>query len=138
MRFRFPFLVILLFLSAPSFAESMDDLVERDGLYYKKFTDVPFTGKIESKLMKGSMKNGKPVGDWIGYHENGQLHFKGLHNENGEREGLWVEYRENGRLRMKGELKNGKREGYWEAYLPTGGIDPVNAGTFKNDKKISD
>ena len=24
----------------------MDDLVERDGLYYKKFTDVPFTGEI--------------------------------------------------------------------------------------------
>ena len=23
-----------------------DDLVERDGIYYKKFTDVPFTGEV--------------------------------------------------------------------------------------------
>ena len=38
-------LIILLF---PTFAlgETMKDLVVMDGLYYKKFTDVPFTGKV--------------------------------------------------------------------------------------------
>ena len=28
----------------------MDDLVQRDGLYYQKFTDVPFTGEIGEGL----------------------------------------------------------------------------------------
>lgn len=46
-------LVTILFvslLSSPSWSEgiSFDDLVERDGLTYKKVTDVPFTGKIGS------------------------------------------------------------------------------------------
>ena len=30
-------------------ATGMDDLVERGGLYYKKFTDVPFTGEIAER-----------------------------------------------------------------------------------------
>ena len=46
-------LVTILFvslLSSPSWGDgiSFDDLVERGGLYYKKFTDVPFTGNIGS------------------------------------------------------------------------------------------
>tara|TARA_B100001971_G_C18039092_1_gene456659 strand:+ start:145 stop:294 length:150 start_codon:yes stop_codon:yes gene_type:complete len=36
--------MVLLF-SGLVLGETMDDLVERDGLYYKQFTDVPFTGK---------------------------------------------------------------------------------------------
>ena len=54
----------------------MDDLVERDGLYYKKFTDVPFTGKITGKE-QGSYKNGKRHGDWVTYWDNGRLRRKG-------------------------------------------------------------
>jgi len=27
----------------------MDDLMKRDGFYYREFTDVPFTGKITGK-----------------------------------------------------------------------------------------
>jgi hypothetical protein len=27
----------------------MDDLVKREGLYYKKFSDVPFSGKATGK-----------------------------------------------------------------------------------------
>ena len=40
------FLTILFIslLSSPSWSETIDDLVERNGIYYKKFTDVPFTG----------------------------------------------------------------------------------------------
>lgn len=29
-----------------AFGETMDDLVKRDGLHCKKFSDVPFTGKV--------------------------------------------------------------------------------------------
>ena len=44
----------------------MDDLVEREGLYYKKFTDVPFTGKVKGKG-NGEIRNGKKEGRWVGY-----------------------------------------------------------------------
>ena len=63
-------------VSFPSWGLTMDDLVIREGLYYKKFTDVPFTGKIEG-VTKGSFKTGKRNGQWVGYDQTGQLSFKG-------------------------------------------------------------
>jgi hypothetical protein len=37
---------------------SRDDLVVREGVYYKKLSDVPFSGKVTGSY-KGSIKNGK-------------------------------------------------------------------------------
>ena len=42
----------------------MDDLVKRGGLYYKQFTDVPFTGKVTG-IDQGSFKNGERDGAWV-------------------------------------------------------------------------
>ena len=56
MHLRFPLLLILLSLSIPSLGETWGDLVEREGLFYKKFTDVPFTGEVEGKKRQGSVK----------------------------------------------------------------------------------
>tara|TARA_B110000977_G_C10905195_1_gene426932 strand:- start:558 stop:758 length:201 start_codon:yes stop_codon:yes gene_type:complete len=50
----------------------MDDLVKRGGLYYKQFTDVPFTGKVTG-IEQGSIKDGKRDGAWIAYRENGTV-----------------------------------------------------------------
>jgi hypothetical protein len=36
----------------------MDDLVLREGLFYKKFSEVPFSGKTTG-LQQGTFKNGK-------------------------------------------------------------------------------
>ena len=36
-------------LSSPSWSVTIGDLVERNGLYYEKFTDIPFTGKVTGK-----------------------------------------------------------------------------------------
>jgi hypothetical protein len=56
---------LLLFLSFPSSVLSetvdWDDLVKREGLLYKKFTNVPFTGEVEGKK-QGRVKNGKREG----------------------------------------------------------------------------
>jgi hypothetical protein len=43
-------------------SEAMGDLVYREGLYYKKFSDVPFTEKITGKK-QGAFKNGKKISD---------------------------------------------------------------------------
>ena len=43
-----------------------DDLVEERGLFYKKFSDVPFTGKATGKV-QGELKDGKMDGPWVSY-----------------------------------------------------------------------
>ena len=68
-------ILFLSFLSSPSWSENLtiDDLVERDGLYYKRFTDVPFTGVIKSGKKQGSFKNGKKEGEWVFYKRDGTV-----------------------------------------------------------------
>ena len=72
------------------------ELIKKDGLFYKKFTDVPFTGKITGNS-QGSFKNGKRDGSWVWYHKNGQLSSKGDY-KNGKKEGSWVYYKEDGTI----------------------------------------
>ena len=70
--------MVLIVLLSPALAlgETMDDLMTKDGLYYKNyykiFIGVPFTGKVTGKE-QGSIKNGKKDGLWVYYHDNGQL-----------------------------------------------------------------
>tara|TARA_B100000780_G_C20932163_1_gene371600 strand:- start:213 stop:497 length:285 start_codon:yes stop_codon:yes gene_type:complete len=66
-------LITLLFislLSSPSWSETvtMNDLAERGGLYYAKFTDVPFTSEVVGKK-NGKFKNGKKEGLHEFYHD---------------------------------------------------------------------
>ena len=69
--------ILLLTFLFPSFAYglTMDDLVKTDGLYYKKFTDVPFTGKVTGNT-QGSFRNGKKHGPWVYYYDNGRVYQK--------------------------------------------------------------
>ena len=41
---------------------TIDDLVQREGLYYQKFTDVPFTGELNEGSFRGSFKDGRIEG----------------------------------------------------------------------------
>ena len=105
-----PFILMYL-VALPSWGETMVDLVERDGIYYKKFSDIPFTGEVEGRV---------------------QVRFK-----NGKREGSWVSYWDNGQLREKGDYKNGKREGRWVRFLNTDLMKEFS-GVYKDGVKISD
>ena len=55
-------ILLLSFVSTSCWSVTVEDLVERDGLIYKKFTDTPFTGKVTGKE-QGSYKNGKRGGE---------------------------------------------------------------------------
>ncbi len=157
MHLRFPLLLILLSLSIPSLGETWGDLVEREGLFYKKFTDVPFTGEVaglqegflkDGKRQgswafhhrkgqlekKGAWKDGKEEGPWVFYHPNGQVYLK-VAFKDGKEEGLWVEYRDNGELSFWVEYKDGKREGPYVDYDVYGN---KYSGIYKNGEKISD
>ena len=113
--------VVLIVLLFPTLAlgETMDDLVYRDDLYYKKFTVVPFTGNITGKTEQGAFRNGKKDGPWVYYHDNGRLSYKGNYKD-GNQDGPWVYYHSNGQLWHKGTYKDGKRDGPRVSYSSDG------------------
>ena len=156
-------LVLLSLVSSPSWGSSFTGLVERDGLYFKKFSDIPYTGEYSGplELETGSFVNGKPNGLWVSYYLNGQLRNKGEYQDGkrsghwvfrretgilyfegsfkeGLREGFWKFFREDGSLWREGEYKNGKEEGYWISYTKTGEPYPPDTGIHKDGVKVSD
>lgn len=81
-QFLAPILLLTLLFPVFAIGETMDDLVKREGIHYKKFSDTPFTGKVTAQTQgkfiteQGSFKNGKKDGPWVKYWLNGQLAFK--------------------------------------------------------------
>ena len=152
-------------VSFPIWGLSEFDLVKREGLYYKKFSSVPFTGEFDGVwdyfYVKGFIKNGRKEGSWESYHDNGQLYYIGTYKD-GKREGPWSFYYENGRLNYRDNYKNGKRngfsetfwdngqlrregylknnewEGFWKSYYKDGSVWEDETGTYKNGVKVSD
>tara|TARA_B100000315_G_C14308022_1_gene464989 strand:- start:270 stop:683 length:414 start_codon:yes stop_codon:yes gene_type:complete len=126
--------VVLLFpaLALGEEVVDWDDLVNRDGIYYIKFTDVPFTGKTTGQG-QGLIVNGQYEGPWFHYYDNGRLLEKGDY-KNGEKEGTWVSYWVNGQLMEKTNFKNGEKEGAWVRYYDNGQLHWT--GTYKNNVKV--
>ena len=119
---------------------NIDDLVlnPSDRLFYKKFTDVPFTGEVSGEE-SGSFKNGKRTGLWKYYFETGLLSERGYYKE-GRRDRFWesfdpqgwllqtLNYKNDyvtgefrsfhsfGQVKEKGNYKEGKQEGLWEYF----------------------
>ena len=65
----FTFLIFFIVRSVHS--ETMDDLIWEKGIYYKKNTNIPFSGEINGNI-KGKIQDGKKEGTWIRYYSNGQ------------------------------------------------------------------
>ena len=106
----------------------MGDLVKRNDLYYKKFTDVPFSGKVKGRG-NGEVRNGKMIGPWTHYLLNGQLFSKG-HYKDGEKDGSWEWYDKNGKVVGNSTYKDGNKDGFWEWYHSSGQLD--EKGHFKD------
>jgi len=66
-QFLFPILLLSL-ISTHCLSETMDDLYVQDGIYYKKFTETPFTGEITEEV-QGNYKNGEKVSKNLGDNE---------------------------------------------------------------------
>ena len=113
----------------------MDDLVKRNGIHYKKFSNVPFSGKVTGQI-QGTLKNCKREGAWITYWKNGQLRDAGNY-KNGRMVGERVSYHDKGQVWLKGNYKNDKQEGAWFYFKENGERNDKLSGTYKNGKKIS-
>ena len=96
------------------------DLVERNGIKYEVFSQVPFTGSS------------------VSYYKKGQLHFKENFKEGRMVDGLYESYHENGQLMMRGNLKSGKRDGLREYYGENGQLKFKNCYKNGRDADMSD
>ena len=59
-------------LSTPEVTIDGKELVERKGVYFKKFSEVPFTGKVTGNP-QGSLEDGKKEGSWFSYYNDGSI-----------------------------------------------------------------
>ena len=76
------------------------DLVENpnDGLVYKKFREMPFTGTIMATAedpIQRSFKNGSKHGEWTEFDDDGQIKGKSQFD--------------NGRIQTKADFEDGKK-----------------------------
>ena len=62
-------------LASPVWSESFNDLVIREGLLFPKFSDQPFNGRVDGKIM-GNVRNGLWDGEYLEFRDDGQLKIK--------------------------------------------------------------
>ena len=111
---------------------SPDELVVRNGIFYKKFTDTPFVGEVSGQ-QNGTIKDGRRDGFWESYYESGQLSWKGSY-KNDCLDGPWEYYYENGQLTFKGDYTAGKEDGVFEYFKEDGSFEKKE--TWKNGTLI--
>lgn len=85
-------------------------------------------------LTRSTYKDGKPVGEYIGHHESGQIRLKGWRNENGKRDGRFLMYHENGQIFRDEYYSNGLKHGKQYKYYINGDLEEFSE--WKNGRKI--
>ena len=93
------------------------DLVERNGLWFQKSSEIPYTGSTRG-LKQRSYRQGKLHGRGIILYESGQLKVEMIY--------------ENGRPMMRGTMKNDQREGRWEVFYFNGEKSLHSSGEYRN------
>ena len=99
---------------------STNDLIEKKGVMFKKYSRTPFTGcsvdyhyngqfTIKENYKEGILEDG--LREW--YHDNGQLWFK-QNFKDGIPDGPIEKYHDNGQLESTGNYKNVKLDGLCE------------------------
>lgn len=114
MRLTLTALIVILF-SSPAFSLTIDDLVERQGLYYEKFTNTPYSGAVEGRE-QGKFRNGKKEGVWNIYYASGQL-SQSENYKNGKLNGELVGFTRNGNVLYRGQMKDGSGYGEWLTFF---------------------
>ena len=101
------------------------EILRRDGLSYKPFSNGPLTAKVEQYYDSGQLKalytviDGKKEGLTRYWHENGELEGQ-ITYVNGEGEGLEKAWHENGQLYYEIPRVNGLAEGLLKFWKPDG------------------
>ena len=120
-------LVCMLGCSTPVPKEA---LLDSDGIAMLNELGPPFTGTAVTYHGNGKVKekrtykNGKINGQYLSFHENGQLHMRGSKDENNKWEdGLVEQYHGNGALLVKGIIKDSNwADGTYLSYFDDGNL----------------
>ena len=111
-----------MFLQGCSQQESVrfKHLYKQNGLWTKKFSTVPFSGKTTG-LVQTTIKDGKMIGEYLSFFNNGKLNVKCFYDKDGEYHGEYLSYSyTDGSLYIKSFYKNGKKIGLHETYHRSG------------------
>ena len=117
----------------------MDEIVKRDDTFYRKFSNIPFSGHIESYHPNGQLKiigelsDGKKVGNWIEYYLSGIKKSEGQF-ANGKKDGPWVYYFLNANIKEKQFFIDGHKDGLWVKFDVHGTL--VQTESYQNGKWI--
>ena len=120
-------------------AIQIDEIVKRDDTFYRKFSNIPFSGHIESYHPNGQLKivgdllDGKKVGNWIEYYLSGIKKSEGQF-ANGKKDGHWVYYFLNANIKEKQFFIDGHKDGLWEKFDVHGTL--VQTESYQNGKWI--
>ena len=133
-------LFILIGCSEPQPIDS-NLIIKRDGIYYEKFSQEPFSGKVKGKIsglvINGKLENevffyqddgqllrignfleGVPSGKWKFYDEDGDIVLDGILKGNN-----FVEYNENNQVSVTGTInENFNYDGEWLIYNDDGKV----------------
>ena len=117
----------------------MSEVVKRDNTYYRKFSNIPFSGHIESYHPNGQLKiigafsNGKKVGNWVEYYMSGIKKSEGQF-ANGKKDGAWVHYFLNASIKETQLFTEGTKDGLWEKFDVHGTV--IQTESYQNGKWI--
>ena len=120
-------IISLLFLSVGLSQQeyNIEHLLERDGVYIKKFSDEIVNGKVfqmfgDMKVPLGKMKDGKKEGKWMVWYDNGTKQEEQNYKD-GKKNGLTTKWTENGR-RRETQYLNDEVYGLETIYTGVGGV----------------
>ena len=106
-----------------------DNLVEINGVWYKKFSDESLTGKVYgyfgkegkklTKVYIGELVNGKKEGIWTWWYSTGTK-IDEMTYKDGEPNGLYTYWNEDGKKESEGTYKDWKKDGKWTRWYENG------------------
>ena len=118
-----------------------DELEDREGVFYLKNSNSPYTGKCfefhenGQKETEMTFKGGKMDGPAVWWYENGQKETEGNYKD-GKIDGLLVAWYENGQKKAEGNYKDGKEDGLYVWWHENG--QKMMEATFKDNEFISE
>ena len=124
----------------------MDNLVERDEIYYKKFTNVPFTGvafaisnETGTITQQAKYIDGLAWGKYYEWWPNGSKKVDGTYRF-GLMYGRWKFFYENGKILCAGSYMNGKghRSTQLVDSIPDEGISGLWTYRDRNGRKVEE
>ena len=116
-----------------------ETLNERDGVFYTKDTNKPYSGPVFSLNERGLNKRESILedGKMISYkefewYENGQKQYEGIYKD-GKEDGLWTEWYKNGQKKSEKTYKDGLEDGLETWWYENG--QKSSEWTYKDGEK---